>query len=109
MIVGLVDNIRDTMKDIIYFVIGAGILVGVLSMLREKTARRIRNSRYWFVGWLGYLLGLSFAANLMMPVLNHFPIDDDIAVPLIAFSAMLIATAMLCVQMYRLRRQIRKG
>lgn len=99
------------MKEIVCFVIGLVVLLGVLSMLREETSRRIRNSRYWFVGWLGYLLGLSFAAKLMMPVLNPLlaGINDDIAVPAIMGGAIFVTTVMFIVNMYRLRRQTRQG
>lgn len=92
------------MKDAIYFVFGVIVLIGVLSMLREETARRIRSSRYWIIGWLGYLLGLSFAFNLMTPVLNRLPIDDDVAIPIIGGSVFLVVTVLFFVNVYRLRR-----
>jgi hypothetical protein len=95
------------MKDAVSFVLGAVILVGVLSMLREDTAKRIRNSNFWVVGWLGYLLGLAVAARLMMPEFDRLPIDDEVAVPLLMASVFLITTVLLISKMRRLRPQRR--
>jgi uncharacterized membrane protein YhaH (DUF805 family) len=85
-------------------VIGA-LLVGVYFWaLTERVSSRIRNSQYWFVGWFAMLMVLATGFQLMTPVLNGLPIDDDIAVPLIFGVLLLVTFSMYFIQRRRLRR-----
>lgn len=97
------------MREEISFVIGAVIFIGVLFLLRDDTAKRIRNSPFWFIGWAAYVFGLSFAARLMLPVLNRVPVNDDIAVPILFVVVFFAALVMFVVNIYQLRRNKRRS
>jgi hypothetical protein len=91
----------------VLFVIGA-LVVGVYFWaLTERVSSRIRNSQYWFVGWFAMLMVLATGFQLMTPVLNGLPIDDDIAVPTLFIVLVVITFTMGFIQLYRLRKAAR--
>lgn len=93
------------------FSLGLGVIALAVYfwMLGDRVSKRIRNSRYWFIGWIGALLILSMAAKLLMPVLNGLPIDDDIAVPVLFVTVFFVTSVMFLVKMYQLRRAVKQG
>lgn len=87
-----------TSHPYLYFVLGLAILIGALSMLREKAASRIRNSRYWLIAFIGFPLLLGNAFKLMLPVLDPIlpNVSEDVAIPVmfgVIFVLMLLAYA----------------
>lgn len=48
-------------------------------LLQERNASRIRRSRYWFIGWAGYMLAILGAFNCLAPFLPEM--DDATFVP----------------------------
>lgn len=97
------------MYSILSFGLGV-ILLGVYFwMLSDRISKRIRNSQYWFIGWLGALLILSMGAKLVMPILNGLPINDDVAIPVMFVTIFFVTGVMYLVKMYQLRRQIKQG
>jgi hypothetical protein len=89
--------------------IGLGIIaaLGAIQMLR--TADRISGSRYWVVGWLGYLLLLAFAARGLSPLLGYLPaVDDDVLVPCLLFGTMLLIGLFAAFKLWQFRRPLRR-
>lgn len=91
------------MLTAIKFVLGVVLLIGMLNLLREKNASRIRKSRYWPVAFLGWPLGLSVVFGLTAPVLNGLPINDDVAVPVLFVGMIVAIIVVFSYQMYRIR------
>lgn len=95
------------MNDVIGFVFGVVVLIGVLSMLTDSNASRIRNHRYWIVGWLFYILGLGFAGRLMLPLSTRLHVDDD-QVVLYLFGAVcltIVAVWLMTISHFRKQRR----
>jgi drug/metabolite transporter (DMT)-like permease len=86
----------------------AGVLcLGIYCwMLTHKVSSRIRNSRYWPIGWLGALLILSMGGKLLIPFFDYLPIDDEVAVPLLFGTMVFLIIIAFSWQMYKLKRQI---
>jgi hypothetical protein len=92
---------------------GIQIAIGVIALivaffLWKDHADRIAKTRYWPLGWALYMLLIVTAGKTLGPFLSGLPINDDVAVPCLAFGVMLLCTILLCVQMYKMRK-LRKG
>lgn len=86
--------------------IGLGIAAAVGAIQVWRNADRISNSRYWFIGWAGYLLLLAFAARALSPLFDGLPpIDEDVAVPALFIGVVLLVMAMLVWKERKLRKR----
>lgn len=86
--------------------IGLGIIAAIGAIQLWRNADRISNSRYWVVGWLGYLLLLAFAARALSPLFDGLPpIDEDVAVPALFCGVVLLVMVILVWK----ERKLRKG
>lgn len=100
------------MNSVFSFGIGVIVLAGALWMLKPSVSTRIRNSRFWVVGWLGYLFALSIAAKLMFPLYASANVDDDKAIPVLFGVMVVLLIGTWFRAMYDLRKQtrhLRKG
>lgn len=97
------------MSPVLSFGLGVILLGCALWMLSDRISTRIRNSRYWFVGWLGYLLVLSFAAKLMLPLYAQAGIDDERAIPVLFVVVIAVTALALFWNLYRFKKPTRKN
>jgi len=95
------------MNNVVSFFLGVVVFIAAFSMLRDKTASRIRNSRFWLVGALGYIFLLSIGAKLVFPLYAEANIDDEKAVPFLFGGMVLLVLGTWCHAMYKLRKQMR--
>lgn len=86
---------------------GIACVVFVGWMLTDKVSRRVRNSRYWFVGWTAYMLAILMATELLLPF-YYGPSLDEKYIPLVL--GVLIALIWVAVgyQLYRIRHPRKK-
>jgi hypothetical protein len=85
--------------------IAAGV---VCWMFSEPVSTRIRNSRVWFLGWLGYLFMVSLAARLLSPLFDRIPLSDDQVIPILFGVVVIVLLVVFILEYSRLRRH-RKG
>lgn len=90
------------MMEVLYFTLGILVLFSAFALLCH--ADQIRNSRYWSVGWLAYILLISLGGKLIMPAVNHLNLDDDVAVPCLFIGMALACIVTASYQFYRLRQ-----
>lgn len=90
------------------FVVGLMLVVVYCWMLTERVSSRIRNSKVWYLGWLGGLLLLSQGIKLMSPVINMLldgrGVNDEQVVPYLLVGSILLCAIVYAFQMYRFRR-----
>ncbi|BDD79787.1 hypothetical protein [Burkholderia phage FLC9] len=96
----------------VLFVIGLAFMGVYCWMLTDRVSTRIRNSKAWFLGWLGGLFILSTGAKLMMPVLDMLlsktGMHDEDIIPYLFGLMMIVVLASIAIQLYKFRR-IRKA
>lgn len=91
------------------FGLGVVLLGCALWMLSDRISTRIRKSRYWVVGWLGYLMTLSLAAKLMLPLYAQAGIDDEHAVPVLFVVVIVVTALALFWNLYQFKKPTRKN
>lgn len=97
------------MNNLVSFIVGIPVLGIALWMLSPSVSARIRRSRYWFFGWLAYLFLLSLGARLMIPLSDQADISDDVAVPVLLGTVMLVLLTMYLWTTWKLRRATRQA
>jgi hypothetical protein len=91
------------------FACGVPLLALYCWMLTERVSSRIRNSSYWFFGWLGALLILSTGGRLVLPVFNMLldgtGMKDEQIVPWMLTAMILVIAVMYARILYKLHRE----
>lgn len=96
------------MNNLVSFIVGIPALGIALWMLSPSVSTRIRRSRYWFLGWLAYLFLLSLGTRLMIPLWDQAGINDDVAVPVLLGTVMVVVLTMYLWRIWTFRRAIRR-
>jgi preprotein translocase subunit YajC len=88
------------------FVLGVVLLIAMFYfVMREEQAKKIRESRYWPIAFIGWPLALSIPAKLMLPFFDQAQINEDIFVPSLFGSVLLLCGVSLFIQHRRMKKE----
>ena len=90
----------------LYVNIALGIVMFFLAFYLLRHAEKIRNSSYWFMGYFGYLFFIIMGFKFLSPLIDKVNIDDNIAVPVLIGTVVLIIAIMYFWQLRKFRRRI---
>jgi hypothetical protein len=103
------------MNEGLAFAIGFVIFLGMMYLIREENAAKVRKSNWWPIAFLGWPLALSIPFKLMAPVLDKMfshveaatGTNDDAIIPFLFGAIILVCVAMVFYQTRKMKRSLR--
>lgn len=92
------------MNAIISFILGIPVVVAIAYMFSNEVSTRIRNSQYWFVGWMTYMFLIVLAFRLMVPLYEQAGFNDGY----VTIGVFLVAALMVLLLYVRVIYKVRK-